>query len=96
MRNMFYILLAIACLVVGLAFSLTPIPLGAPLIALALVLLIGSSRFAARSLVLARMRVKIVDRMIGWLESHSGTRMGRVLRRTRPKRMPRRAQSTFD
>jgi len=42
--------------------------------ALALVMLIGSSRFAAR-----------------WLESHSGTRIGRILRRTRPQRMPRRA-----
>ena len=91
MRNMILILLAIACLIVGLAFSLTPIPLGAPLIALALVILIGSSRLAARSLVVARMRVRIVDRMIAWLESHSGTRIGRILRRTRPQRMPRRA-----
>jgi len=91
MRNMILILLAIAVLIVGLAFSLTPIPLGAPLMALALVMLIGSSRFAARSLVVARMRIGLVDRMIAWLESHSGTRFGRILRRTRPQRMPRRA-----
>jgi len=91
MRNTMFILLAVAVLIVGLAFSLTPIPLGAPLIALALVILIGSSRLAARSLVVARMRVRIVDRMIAWLESHSGTRIGRILRRTRPQRMPRRA-----
>jgi len=37
------------------------------------------------------MRVRFVDRMIVWLESHSGTRIGRILRRTRPQRMPRRA-----
>jgi hypothetical protein len=91
MRNMIFILLAIAFLIIGLAFSLTPIPLGAPLTALALVMLIGSSRFAARSLVVARMRVQLLDRMIAWLESHSGTRIGRILRRTRPQRMPRRA-----
>ena len=91
MRNMIFILLAIALLIVGLAFSLTPIPLGAPLMALALVMLIGSSRVAARSLVVARMRVGVLDRMIAWLESHSGTRIGRILRRTRPQRMPRRA-----
>ncbi len=90
MRNMIFILLAIACLIVGLAFSLTPIPLGAPLIALALVMLIGSNRVAARWLVVARMRVPILDRMIAWLERHSGTRIGRILRRTRPQRMPRR------
>lgn len=91
MRNMIFILLAIAFLIIGLAFSLTPIPLGAPLTALALVMLIGSSRLAARSLVVARMRVTVIDRMIAWLESHSGTRIGRILRRTRPQRMPRRA-----
>jgi hypothetical protein len=91
MRNMIFILLAIAFLIIGLAFSLTPIPLGAPLTALALVMLIGSSRFAARWLVIARMRVSVIDRMIAWLESHSGTRIGRILRRTRPQRMPRRA-----
>ena len=91
MRNMMFILLAVAVLIVGLAFSLTPIPLGAPLIALALVILIASNRFAARSLVVVRMRVRVLDRMIAWLESHSGTRIGRILRRTRPQRMPRRA-----
>ena len=91
MRNMMFILLAVAVLIVGLAFSLTPIPLGAPLIALALVILIATNRLAARSLVVARTRVRIVDRMIVWLESHSGTRIGRILRRTRPQRMPRRA-----
>ncbi len=91
MRNVMFIVLAIACLIVGLAFSLTPIPLGAPLTALALVMLIASSRVAARSLVVARIRVGVVDRMIAWLESHSGRRMARILRRTRPQRMPRRA-----
>jgi hypothetical protein len=91
MRNTIVIVLAIACLIIGLAFSLTPIPLGTPLVALALVILIARNRLAARSLVIARMRVGLFDRMIGWLESHSGTRIGRILRRTRPQRMPRRA-----
>ncbi len=90
MRKIIFILLAIVCLIVGLAFSLTPIPLGAPLISLALVMLIGSSRVAARWLVIARMRLPVLDRMIAWLERHSGTRIGRILRRTRPQRLPRR------
>ncbi len=90
MRNMIVILLAIACLIIGLAFSLTPIPLGTPLVALALVVLIATNRFARRWLVIARMRFAVVDRMMVWLEDHSGTRIGRILRRTRPQRMPRR------
>ena len=90
MRNMIVVLLAIACLIIGLAFSLTPIPLGTPLVALALVVLIATNRFAARWMVIARMRIGIVDRMMAWLEDHSGPRIGRILRRTRPQRMPRR------
>jgi hypothetical protein len=91
MRNVIIISLAIAVLIVGLAFSLTPIPLGTPLVALALVVLIATSRFAARWLTIARMRLGLVDRMMAWLESRSGVRIGRILRRTRPQRMPRRA-----
>ena len=90
MRNMIIVLLAISCLIIGLAFSLTPIPLGTPLVALALVVLIATNRFAARWLVIARMRVGVVDRMMTWLENHSGARIGRILRRTRPQRIPRR------
>ena len=91
MRNTIFICVAVAVLIVGLAFSLSPIPLGTPLVALALVILIATNRLAARSLIVARMRVGPLDRLIGWLEYRSGTRLGRILRRTRPQRIPRRA-----
>ncbi len=90
MRALLATALGVFCLVAGLAFILTPIPLGAPLIGAALALLVTSNRFAARLVLLGWHRLSTLDRGVNWLERRGGARLRRVLRRTRPGRMPRR------
>ena len=90
LRGIFATALGIVCLAAGLAFILTPIPLGAPLIGAALTLLVASNRSAARLVLLGRCRLSTLDRGVDWLERRGGARLGRVMRRTRPGRMPRR------
>lgn len=81
---------AIACLLAGFAASLTPIPLGTPLIAFGLMLLIARYRWAAELMLAGRTRVRLLDRAIRILEARGGRRVRAVLRRTRPQRLPRR------
>ena len=90
MRALLATALGIVCLLAGLVFLATPIPLGVPLISFALVLLVTSNRFAARLVLLGRHRLSTLDRGVNWLERRGGARLRRVLRRTRPGRMPRR------
>lgn len=77
---------AIAFLLTGFAASLTPFPLGAPLIALGLMLLVASNRRAADLVLRGRTRVKLLDRAVRFLEARGGRRVRVVLRRTRPRR----------
>ncbi|WP_034492219.1 hypothetical protein [Afifella pfennigii] len=90
MRRVAFLFLALLCFLVGLAFIATPIPLGAPLFAVSLVLTIGASRTAARWVAGFRGRVPVFDRGVDFLERRGGRRLGRVLRKTSPRRLPRR------
>lgn len=84
-------LFAIIMLLIGLVFSVTtPIPLGFPLILFAIVLLLTSNRSAAQLMICCRGRFGLLDRWVNWLEIKGGNRFGRVLRKTRPGRMPKR------
>lgn len=89
-RGVLMMSLGCLCLVIGLAFVLTPIPLGLPLISAALAIFIASNRPAARLVLLGRLRLPLLDRGVDWLERHGGRRVRRALRRTRPGRVPRR------
>ncbi|MYZ46794.1 hypothetical protein [Propylenella binzhouense] len=89
-RRLLIYLLAALCLLLGLAFMVTPIPLGLPLLATGLILVTATSRRAAGLVLASRRGVPLVDRSIGFLEAHSGPRLRRALRRTRPGRLPRR------
>ena len=89
MRNAIYITIGLLGLIVGLAFFLTPIPLGIPLVGLSLMLLVATSRFFAKSLMGIRSDVPRVHRWIAYLEDRSGRRIRRILRKTRPQRVPR-------
>jgi hypothetical protein len=82
--------IAIALLLTGFAASLTPFPLGMPLIAFGLMLLVASNRRAARWMLAGRSRLALLDRCVRLLEAHGGGRVRAVLRRTRPGRLPRR------
>jgi hypothetical protein len=81
---------AIALLLTGFAASLTPFPLGMPLIAFGLMLLVASNRRAARWVLAGRSRIVLLDRWVRLMEAHGGRRVRSVLRRTRPQRLPRR------
>lgn len=81
---------AFACLLAGFAVSLTPLPLGAPLIAFGLMLLIARYRWAAELMLAGRTRVRLLDRAVRLLEARGGRKVRMVLRRTRPQRQPRR------
>lgn len=83
-------LVAIVLLVVGLAFSITPIPLGFPLILIGIFLLVATNRYAVHLMIWGRRRIGLFDRWVSWLEVKGGNRFGRVLRKTRPGRMPKR------
>lgn len=77
---------AVACLLAGVAVSLTPLPLGAPLIAFGLMLLIARYRWAAQWMLAGRTRIKLLDKAVRLLEARGGRKVRAVLRRTRPRR----------
>lgn len=83
-------LVALVLLLVGLAFSITPIPLGLPLILIAVIMLVASNRYAVHLMIYGRRHIGLFDRWVGWLEVKGGQKFGRILRKTRPGRMPRR------
>ena len=83
-------LVALVLLLVGLAFSITPIPLGLPLILIAVIMLVASNRYAVHLMIYGRRHIGLFDRWVGWLEIKGGQKFGRILRKTRPGRMPRR------
>ena len=83
--------IAVALMLTGFAASLTPVPLGTPLIAFGLMLLIASNRRAARWMLASRARLALLDRGVRLLEARGGRKVRAVLRRTRPGRLPRRA-----
>ncbi|MBZ8133416.1 hypothetical protein [Afifella sp. IM 167] len=90
MRQATLLFLALLAFLVGLAFIATPIPLGAPLFAASLVLAIAASRRATRIVAGFRYAVPLADKSISFLERRGGRRLGRVLRKTSPRRLPRR------
>ena len=83
-------LVALVLLLVGLAFSITPIPLGLPLILIAVIMLVASNRYAVHLMIYGRRHIGLFDRWVSWLEVKGGQKFGRILRKTRPGRMPRR------
>ena len=71
---------------VGLILAPTPIPVGLPVMALALVLLIRTNPQAANQLLLWRRRWPRLDAAFRAIEDRAGPRLGATLRRTRPPR----------
>lgn len=77
---------ALVLLVAGAILAPTPIPVGVPLMALATFLLIGSSKFALRSVRRLRRRWRGLDQALTRLETRTAGTIARTFRRSRPHR----------
>jgi hypothetical protein len=85
MWRFFYIMLAVLLIGVGLIMFPLPIPLGAPMIAVGVVILISHSRGAARFMTYLRVAYPVFNRTIQTLEMKAPKSVARSLRRTRPE-----------
>ncbi|WP_417671313.1 hypothetical protein [Roseibium sp.] len=77
--------LALALLVLGLATIWLPIPTGVPLLALGSVVIIGTSRQAARAVRNRRRKMTSLNGAFLRLEERTPAYLSRILRRTRPR-----------
>ena len=66
----------------------TPLPIGIFLIAFGLILLLSVSRGLARNVVGLRQQFPRLDRVLTVAEEKIGGRAARILRKTRPARLP--------
>lgn len=89
MRRVILIIPAFFCLIVGLAFFVTPIPLGIPLVGLSILLFIAASRNFTRLVIANRRASPKMDRMFDYMERRGGSQVRKALRRTRPGRFPK-------
>lgn len=78
--------LAAVLILLGLATVWLPIPTGVPLLALGLIVIVGTSRSAARVLRNRRRNTPQLNEAITWVEDRSPLRFARILKRTRPRR----------
>ncbi|MTH98214.1 hypothetical protein [Roseibium sp. RKSG952] len=77
---------AIILFVLGLATVWMPIPTGVPLMALGAIVVIATSRSAARMLRQRRRRGSRLNRVFVWLEDRAPLHFSRILKRTRPRK----------
>ncbi|MBO0346747.1 hypothetical protein J0X15_16085 [Roseibium sp. CAU 1637] len=80
--------IALFLFALGLATVWLPIPTGVPLMAFGLILLIGSSRKAARTLRKRRKTGRRLNSLFIWIEDRTPSQFARILRRTRPATRP--------
>lgn len=78
--------LAALLLMLGFATVWLPIPTGVPLLALGLIVIVGTSRSAARLLRRRRRTTPPLNDAITWVENRSPLRFAKILKRTRPRK----------
>ncbi|MCV0426807.1 MAG: hypothetical protein K5905_15205 [Roseibium sp.] len=78
--------LAALLILLGLATVWLPIPTGVPLMALGMIVIVGTSRSAARMLRSRRRNRPHLNNAITWIEDRSPLRFARILKRTRPRK----------
>ncbi len=78
--------LAAVLILLGLATVWLPVPTGVPLLALGLVVAVGSSRGAVRLVRTRRRNLPRLNSAITWVEDRSPLRFARILKRTRPRK----------
>lgn len=100
MRKAILLLFGLLCLIAGFLTVWTPLPTGVPLIALAVVVLVGVSRTARGIVRRARDRYDWIHGSLAFVEARASRSLSTPLRRTRPlrrrilsaaKMMPRKA-----
>ncbi|MBO6756816.1 MAG: hypothetical protein JJ902_10865 [Roseibium sp.] len=79
-------ILAAALIVLGLATVWLPLPTGVPLMTAGAIVIIATSRSAARMVRKRRQRMSSLNGAITWLENRSPVRLARILKRTRPRK----------
>lgn len=79
---------ALVLLVVGAILTPTPLPFGIPMMAVAIFLLIGSSKPALRLVRRLRRRWNWLDRLLSMFEERTGGSVARTFQRSRPRRKP--------
>jgi hypothetical protein len=77
---------AAVLIVLGLATVWMPIPTGVPLLALGGIIIIGSSRSAARMIRRHRKNREALDNVFLFLEERAPLNLARILKRTRPRK----------
>ncbi|WP_417687593.1 hypothetical protein [Roseibium sp.] len=77
--------LALVLVTLGLATLWLPIPTGVPLLALGAIIIIGTSRPAARLLRSRRRCSSNLNEAFLWLEDRAPGSFARILKRTRPR-----------
>ncbi|WP_299818290.1 hypothetical protein [uncultured Roseibium sp.] len=78
--------IAAVLILLGLATVWMPIPTGVPLLALGLIVIIATSRSAARQLRSHRRTAPQLNHAITWVEDRSPLPFARILKRTRPRK----------
>lgn len=78
--------LAAVLILAGLATVWLPIPTGVPLLALGMIVIVGTSRNAARMLRSRRRKTQHLNDVITWVEDRSPLQFARILKRTRPRK----------
>lgn len=77
---------ALVLLAVGALLTPTPLPFGLPMMALAIFLLIGSSKPALRLVRRVRRRWQALDDGLSFVESRTSGIIARTFKRSRPRR----------
>lgn len=85
MPHFMFIALAAVLIGAGMIVFPLPIPLGAPMVAIGVTMLISHSRTAARTMTALRIRSQGFNRAIQLLEQKTPRTISRSLRRTRPE-----------
>ena len=81
--------LLVVMFLVGLVLAPTPIPLGIPIMAVAVFLLIATNPHAAQLVLRLRARFARIDWCLRFVEERVSGKIGDTLRRTRPpERLP--------
>ncbi|MCX2725024.1 hypothetical protein [Roseibium salinum] len=78
--------LAAVFILLGLATLWLPVPTGVPLLALGMIIIVGTSRGATRMLRMRRRHLPRLNDAITWVEDRSPLRFARILKRTRPRK----------
>jgi len=85
MKLLWWVLAAVL-IIFGIATVWMPIPTGVPLMALGGIVIIASSRSAARMVRRHRRHRRRLDRAFVFLEDRAPLNLARILKRTRPRK----------